>query len=124
MVDPKDVHHKARVLSRMLHRKMGARGDTLAARRRQVGRRLPRNIRRAVLEVERAAGLVQHPKIGLQLDPRVIETAFQDAYAHLDKLDPFDRTKGYVLDVLAVNAFNFLTIGGAVLGCALWFGWV
>ncbi len=124
MVDPSDIQGKARVLSRLLERKMGARGRDLAARRRKAGRRLPRKVRRAVLEVERAEIMARHPKVGLRMDPGEIDRAYRQALTHLEAVDPNDRLKGYVLGVLGVNAVNFSVIAAALVALAVWRGWV
>ncbi|KNG95189.1 hypothetical protein [Pseudaestuariivita atlantica] len=124
MVDPQDIQRKARVLTRLLGRKYGVRGGGLRIRRKRAGRLLPRDVRRAVREVERAQGLIRHPRIAMQLDAGRIEAAYARACEHLHAVDPKDRVKGYVLGVLAVNAFNALVIATAVILLAWWQGWV
>ncbi|MGR3503622.1 hypothetical protein [Pseudaestuariivita sp.] len=124
MIEPRSLQRQSRRLSRLLQFKLGAKGQTLAARHRGVGRYLPHKVRRDLATLEQAETMMGHPKLAMRVDAAKVDAAYRRAHAHLDGVSRHARLKAYLLNVGAVVAFNLVVVATCVILYAKWRGWV
>lgn len=98
----------------LLDSQLRARGRTLDAQIRKAGRRLPRRIRREAHQVSEAMSLIENPKLARMVDQDRITQSAQKVTVYLKTLNPRDRLKGRVLNMLgaisAVLIFTFIAV--------------
>lgn len=121
---PQTVPEQSAHLQTLLREKLRVKGKTLQVQVDKAGRRLPRKVRAAVLEVDRAQAVSAHPKLARQVNMPGITLAYRRAVAHLEAIDPAERRKDAILSLLASLAFNLLAVFALVLIFLVWRGFL
>lgn len=111
-------------ISVMLRERLRVRGSTFAAQIRKAGRRLPRRVRRAAQFLIETEDLTAHPKLARMVDPDEVSTARDTIFTFLQTVDPKERRKDYLLNILGIIALNVLLIGAAIVTYLVWAGHV
>lgn len=94
----------------LLDSRLRARGRTLHAQIRKAGRRLPRRIRRDARSVADALTMIENPKLARMVDQTQISKSAAQVITYLKTIDPRDRFKGRLLNMLgAVSAVLIIT---------------
>ena len=106
----------------LLETQMRIRGATLDAQIRRAGRLLPRKIRAEAAFLIQANQLVQNPKLARMINSDRAQSAHDAVAAYLRSIDPKDRLKGRLLNMLGMLAFNLLLVGGLVVAILVWRG--
>ena len=113
--------HEA-LLDLLIEERLGVRGRGLEAKLRRAGRMLPRWIRREAAQLVEAERRMGHPKLMMQTDPVLLETAYDRCETWLKTVDPAERRKDRVLGLLAVNSLNMIFVAAAFLSYLVWSG--
>lgn len=107
-----------------LQAKLGIRALDLQSALRRAGRRLPRDAHRAGDVVIAAIAQLAHPKLSRLVDMRAVEQAAGTLHLHLDKIDPKERRKDWILSMLGAQVFNLLAVAALVLALMAWRGFL
>jgi hypothetical protein len=119
MIDPKPVTDKTAELAKLLQDRLGIRGKTFEAKLRRAGRLLPRFARRAGAEVAQADAMMTHPRLAALVDADRFNRAATVLADHLKDVDPKERRKTRILQMLASIVLNLALLGVAIYGL-LW----
>ena len=106
----------------MLRTRLRLRGRDFGVQLRRAGRLLPKRIHRAGRVLTEARTKLSHPKLARQIDPVLVEKAFEEINAHLATVDPADRRKGAILGWLGALVFNLIVVCALVIGLLRWQG--
>ena len=115
---PEDVKAMADEVSRLLALRLGASGHGLEARVASRARTLPREVRRAALELALAEARAHAPKLARQLDARAVERAYKTCRDYLEPLGASARLRSGVLGTAASVAFVLLVALAGALAVA------
>lgn len=94
------MQNQADEISALLAAKLRARGRTLDAQLRKAGRGLPKRLRGDVRNLIEAQRLINHPKLGRQIDVAAISEGCGRVIGHLQGIDPWERFKDRWLGIL------------------------
>ncbi len=83
---------------------------------------MPRWARRDGAVIVAAMALETHPKLARQIDHTRVERAVANLSRHLGAVDPVQRRKTKILDLIAAIAFVVFVTIGLVLGTMIWRG--
>lgn len=72
--------------------------------------------------IAQAVALKSHPKLARMIDRPRVERAINNLAKHLGAVDPWQRRKAKILDVVTAIAFVVFVTVGLVLGVMLWRG--
>ena len=104
------LQNQADEISALLAEKLRVRGRTLAAQHRKVGRRMPRKLRADIAALLKAQEVIDHPKLGRQVDIDAISAGTGRVIGHLQAIDPWERFKDRWLGILgAISAALIVT---------------
>lgn len=109
-------------LETALRTRLRLRGRDFGVQLRRAGRLLPKRIHRAGHVLTEARTKLSHPKLARQIDPVLVEKAFEEINAHLATVDPADRRKGAILGWLGALVFNLIVVCALVIGLLRWQG--
>ncbi|MBI1415716.1 MAG: hypothetical protein GC146_00705 [Limimaricola sp.] len=107
-------------IRRLIAKKLGVRGRSLAQQLRRAGRRLPRNLRRGGEYLVQAKVLVNNPRLARQLDHARAQRAARDLIAHLRQIDPKARRAARLYGIATGVVFNLMLLGAGVLALLYW----
>ncbi|WP_417249340.1 hypothetical protein [Celeribacter sp.] len=117
------ITYRAEALAALMRDRLGIRaGSDFASKLAKAGRRLPRWARRDGQLIVDAIALESHPKLSRQIDRKRVERALSNLAKYLGAVDPWQRRKGKILDVITAVAFVIFVVVGLVLGVMLWRG--
>ncbi|WP_137699436.1 hypothetical protein [Marimonas lutisalis] len=109
-------------LEALLGEKLGLRKGDVPARVARAGRRLPKWVHRDARLIGEALALGAHPKLARRIDLARVQAAHRRIKAHLKEIDPKDRRKGAILNLLGSLSFNLLLFAALVIGFLKWRG--
>jgi len=104
--------------------RLGARGETLGEALHQRGRRLPRKVRRAAVELAEAEAMAMHPRLRTMLDNAELERAGRMVVNHLRPLGAAERRRTLLLSVAASMSFALLVTIAGVIAVLVWRGFL
>lgn len=110
-----DVHKQVAEIQALLEEKLHARGRTLAAQLRKVGRLLPRHVRRDATYLAQSVALTDNPKLARMVDAKKINRAHANVVAHLNTINVTERRVTAALNLIASIAFVLLVTAALVL---------
>ena len=117
------ITYQATQLAELMQTRLGVRsGNGFAAKLAKAGRRLPRWARRDGEVIVLAMALESHPKLSRQIDHARVERAVANLSRHLGEVDPVQRRKAKILDLIAGIVFIVFVTIGLVLGVMIWRG--
>lgn len=117
--------HRAEVLSDLLRDRLGVRaGDGFEAKLAKAGRRLPRWARRDGRAIVEAIALETHPKLAPRIDRKRVDRALRNLTKHLEAIDPSQRRKEKILDLLAALSVVFIATAGLIITVMVWRGMI
>jgi len=116
------VQQMADRVSELLGEKLRARGDTLEARLKHAGRRLPRKVRNAGAVLVQATQMIRNPKLMHLVDDAAVAAAYDICLRHLNTVNPRDRMMSLVLGIAAHIAFSLLVVAVLVIVTLYWRG--
>ena len=108
----------------LMGERMGASGESFAARLRKVRHRLPRRLRAPARALAKAEPLAAHPRLCRTLDAAALRAAAAELRAWLEAVDLADRRRGWWLGMLGGLAFNLLVLAALVIAVLLWRGYL
>jgi len=104
------LQNQADEISKLLAEKLRVRGRTLQAQHRKVGRRLPKKLRADIAALLEAQNVIDHPKLGRQVDVEALTKGAARVVEHLQAIDPWERFKDRWLGILgAISAALIIT---------------
>lgn len=115
-----EFKQKQAALEEALRQRLRVRGRDLGGQMRRAGRLLPKRIHRAGRVLTEAGTKLSHPKLARQVDPVLVNKAFDEIDAHLATIDPADRRKGAILGWLGALVFNLLVVTALVIVLMRW----
>jgi len=122
VIDPDNVNQKAAELERLLQDKLALRGRSLAALLGKGARALPRHARRAGHVVATAEARMKHPRLARLVDQTAVQRAHVTLRDHLRAIDPKERRKIAVLQVLGGLVLNLILLASGVAAIVWWQG--
>lgn len=103
----------------LLTERMRIKGRSLSHQVGQLGRRVPKAVRRDAEYLAKAETLMQHPKLSLMVNDAQVARAGRNVVDHLQTIDPREIAKDKLLRGLAkVAGFVIILFVGLV-----WFAW-
>ncbi|MDT0684263.1 hypothetical protein RM543_16380 [Roseicyclus sp. F158] len=118
----KSITDRNASLAALMGARLGMRGGSLGDKLRRGGRHLPRRLRAQAAYLAEVESMSAHPRLARQADPVRIRQAEGDLRRYLRSVDPWDRRKGLILNVLAALSFNLLLLFGAAVAVMSWKG--
>lgn len=97
-----DINTQVDEIRQLMETQMRVRGRSFEHQVHRAGRRLPRAVRRDAQYLAQVSVLAQNPKLARMVDTVKVDKAHAAVVAHLKTLDPRDRTKGKILNVLGL----------------------
>ena len=119
-----DISDLARQATGLMRLRLGARGETLEEALRQRGRRLPRKVRRAAVELAEAEAMAAHPRLRAMLDTAELERAGRMVVNHLRPLGAAERRRALLLSIAASMSFGLLVTVAGVIAVLVWRGFL
>lgn len=116
------VQQMADRVSELLGERLRVKGDTLEARLKKAGRRLPRKVRDAGAVLVQATQMIRNPKLLHLVDDAVVAEAYDICLRHLNTVNPNEAMKTLVLGIAAHIAFSLLVVGALVVATLYWRG--
>jgi len=110
LINHAEIDTMAASLSQALDEKLGLRHGTLARRAQKAGRRLPKRVRRQILDIAEAQKIAGNQHLARQLDGDALRTSHTKAMAHLKSIDPRDRRIGAILGSAGGLVFNLILL--------------
>lgn len=115
-----DVQRMAAQVADLMSDRLRLRAGPLAVVLRRAGRRLPRKVRRAGLELVRAEALSAHPRCARMVDgPRVSE-AHATCVSYLKPLGSKERFRAAALSFAGTVALMVLVLGAGLVAVLAW----
>lgn len=116
------VQQMADRVSALLGERLRVRGDTLEARLKKAGRRLPRKVREAGAVLVQAGQMVRNPKLMHLVDEEVVAQAYDTCLRHLAKVNPREARITLLVGIAAHIAFSLLVVAVLVIVTLYWRG--
>lgn len=114
------VQQMADRVAALLAERLRVKGDTLDARLKNAGRRLPRRVREAGEALAQAVIMIRNPKLVSQVDDETVAVAYDICVRYLKSLNPAAQRLAVLLDVVARIAFAMLVVSVLLLVVLLW----
>ncbi len=116
------VQQMADRVSELLGERLRVKGDTLEARLRKAGRRLPRKVRDAGAVLVQATQMIRNPKLMHLVDDETVATAYDTCLRHLNTVNPNEAMKTLLVGIAAHIAFSLLVVAVLVIVTLYWRG--
>ena len=118
------VQQMADRVASLLEERLRVKGDTLDAKLRRAGRRLPRRVRDAGAALAQATQMIRNPKLMRQVDDETVATAYDICVRHLTAINPTAARNGLILDIAARIAFALLAVAVLFVTVLYWRGMI
>lgn len=118
------VQQMADRVSALLGERLRVRGDTLEARLKKAGRRLPRKVRDAGAELVQATQMIRNPKLRHLVDDAVVAAAYDTCLRHLTTVNPNEARITLLVGIAAHIAFSLLVVAVLVIVTLYWRGFI
>ena len=97
-------------VSRLMASRLGLRGVNLSQKLRQGRGKLPRRVRRAAAELERAEALAANPRLARRCDPARVEPHYRRCLRYLSRRNRGAALKAWLLSLAAQLALALLVM--------------
>lgn len=118
------VQQMADRVSELLAQKLHVKGDTLEARLKKAGRRLPRKMREAGAVLVQATQMVRNPKLMHLVDDETVALAYDSLLRHLNTVNPNEARTTLLVGIAAHIAFSLLVVAVLVIVTLYWRGFI
>lgn len=116
------VQQMADRVSELLGEKLRVKGDTLEARLKKAGRRLPRRVRDAGAVLVQATQMIRNPKLMHLVEDEAVAEAYDICLRHLNTVNPNEARITLLVGIAAQIAFSLLVVAILVIGVLYWRG--
>ncbi|MER5171709.1 hypothetical protein [Thioclava sp. GXIMD2076] len=118
-MNPAEFQDKVDHVSRLLAKRLGAKGASLGERINHRARALPRRVRVAARELARLEPMMGAPKLMKQVDQKKTDRNYRICIKYLEPLGAEQRLVQGVLKVITGIVFLIVLTGGAMLAYAI-----
>ncbi len=118
------IQRMAERVAELMEERLRIKGQGLAEKLRNGGRKLPRKVRLAAESLRASAELAQNPKLLLQVDQEATAQAYDTCLRYLGKLKGRTRRGDAAIRLATSVAFSLLAVAAILIGVMVWRGYL